>query len=207
MVIRCQGMKLNHKDSEWKQGPMNQKQTVKLGQIAGLDVRVTPSAVVTVVLMAGGLFLLLYKLLKWRPWTAVTFGIAATAIHYLSEFWHQFGHARAAEQTGFPMRGVTYVGPVGISQYPVNEGLLPAEIHVTRALGGPIFSLLLTLASGLLALLMRPIGGLPLALAVFTFLDNLFVYTMGALLPLGFTDGSTLLTWWDQRRGSGRISV
>jgi hypothetical protein len=26
-------------------------------------------------------------------------------------------------------------------------------------------------------------------------LDNLFFFTLGALLPLGFTDGSTILRW------------
>ncbi len=27
-------------------------------------------------------------------------------------------------------------------------------------------------------------------------IDNLFIFTIGSLLPLGFTDGSTLLHWW-----------
>ncbi len=31
--------------------------------------------------------------------------------------------------------------------------------------------------------------------ALFFFLDNLLVLTLGALLPLGFTDGSTILRW------------
>ena len=185
---------------------MNPKRSLYLGTFLGLEIRVAPSSLVTAVLAAAGIFLLLHKAFKWRPWTAVTGGILATAIHYLSEQWHQMGHARAAKQTGFPMKGVTYVGPLAISVYPENEGLLPAETHIQRALGGPIFSLLLTLATGLVALLFRPIGGLPLFLAVFSFLDNLLVFTIGALLPLGFTDGSTLLTWWDQRNG-GRLRV
>jgi hypothetical protein len=32
--------------------------------------------------------------------------------------------------------------------------------------------------------------------ALFFFLDNLLVLTLGAFVPLGFTDGSTLLRWW-----------
>jgi Zn-dependent protease len=185
---------------------MDSKRSLHLGTFLGLEIRVKPSAMATAVLMAGGFYLLLQKGWKWRPWMAVPGGILATAIHYLSEFWHQLGHARAAEQTGFPMKGVTYFGPLALSVYPKNEGLLTAETHIQRALGGPIFSLLLTLATGLVALLFRPIDGLPLFLAVFSFLDNLLVFTIGALLPLGFTDGSTILTWWNQRKG-GRFSV
>jgi hypothetical protein len=30
---------------------------------------------------------------------------------------------------------------------------------------------------------------------LFIFLDNLLIYTLGAMLPLGFTDGSTILNW------------
>ena len=185
---------------------MNPKRSLYLGKFFGLEIRVAPSSMVTAVLMGGSFILFLLKALKWRPWTAVTGGVLATVIHYLSELWHQLGHARAAEQSGFPMKGVTYLGPIGISVYPDNEGLLPAETHIQRALGGPIFSLLLALAAGLVALLFRPLGGLPLFLAIFSFLDNLLVFTIGALLPLGFTDGSTILNWWDQRKG-GHLRV
>jgi hypothetical protein len=102
------------------------------------------------------------------------------------------------------MKGVTFVGPLGVSVYPKNEGILPAETHIQRALGGPVFSFLLTLGMGMAAILLRYVGGLPFFLAVFSFLDNLLVFTIGALLPLDFTDGGTLLTWWGQRK-SGRL--
>ena len=185
---------------------MKINRSIYIGKFLGLEIRFAPSALVTVFLAAGGIFLILRNVLKWRPWMAVTGGILVTTIHYLSELWHQLGHARAAEQTGFPMKGITYVGPLGLSIYPKNEGLLPPETHIQRALGGPIFSFLLALAASLVALALRPLGGLPLFLAVFSFLDNLIFFTLGALRPLGFTDGSTILTWWDQRRG-GRLRI
>ncbi|MFN2136991.1 MAG: hypothetical protein ACK2UK_13610 [Candidatus Promineifilaceae bacterium] len=177
---------------------MLKEPTAKMGRVAGLQIRAGLSAAAAMLAIAGGVFLLLRKLLKWQPGTAVAGGIMASAIHFLSEFWHQYGHARAAQETGFPMSGVTLVGPVGLSVYPKNEGLLPAETHIQRALGGPLFSLILALGTGTLSLLLRPIGGLPLFLTFFAFLDNALVFTVGALLPLGFTDGSTLLAWWDQ---------
>jgi hypothetical protein len=37
--------------------------------------------------------------------------------------------------------------------------------------------------------------GLIYWLVVFAALENLFIYGLGALLPLGFTDGSTLLKY------------
>lgn len=176
-------------------------------QISGLELRVKPSAIATALLITGGFAAVLNKLFKFRPLTAVAGGVLVTQIHYFSELWHQLGHARAAEMTGFPMKGVTLVGPIGKSVYPSNEGLLPAPTHIQRAVGGPIFSILLTLVSGLLALATRPLGGLPLFLATFTFLDNLLVFVIGAMLPLGFTDGSTILAWRDQWRGGPRVTV
>jgi hypothetical protein len=48
-------------------------------------------------------------------------------------------------------------------------------------------------------LLLRSLGSALWWVGVFFFLDNLIVFTLGALLPLGFTDGSTLLYWWGKR--------
>ncbi|MFQ5436102.1 MAG: hypothetical protein ACE5FD_14615, partial [Anaerolineae bacterium] len=88
------------------------------------------------------------------------------------------------------------------AMYPIvmrDEPELPAHIHLRRALGGPAASALLTLLAGLLALALRGAPGLRWPLAAFLFLDNLLVFTLGAFLPLGFTDGSTLLHYWPQR--------
>ena len=175
-------------------------------QLFGLQISVRPSAIASFVGLAAGLGLFAWKALKWRPATAVVGGLLAALAHGASELWHQLGHARAAEMTGFPMQGITFYGPLASSDYPRHEGMLGAETHIQRALGGPIFSLLLALGAGLLSLLARPLGGLPLFLTFFTFLDNMLVFTLGALLPLGFTDGSTLLTWLPRRQRS-RILV
>jgi hypothetical protein len=183
---------------------MTPKRSLYFGKIFGLEMRSALSSLFTAIFAIGTLFLLLNRVFKWRPLTAVAGGILATLIHFFSELWHQIGHARAAEQAGYPMKGVTFVGPLGVSVYPKNEGILPAETHIQRALGGPVFSFLLTLGMGMAAILLRYVGGLPFFLAVFSFLDNLLVFTIGALLPLDFTDGGTLLTWWGQRK-SGRL--
>jgi len=110
-----------------------------------------------------------------------------------------------AEQTGYPMQGVEFWGPLGASIYPKNEGLLAADVHIQRALGGPLFSLAFALITGLLTIIIRPLGGIALVLFFYTFLDNLFIFTIGALLPLGFTDGSTLYHWWNRRTKGQRF--
>jgi len=140
-----------------------------------------------------------YFLLHFSWATALTLGLACTAIQYLSESWHQLGHAAAAKSTGYPMSGFMYVWVLAVSLYPKDEPELPAEIHIRRAWGGPIASFLVVLVSGFL---LRAAGG-PSSfidfLLWFIFLDNLLVFTIGALIPLGFNDGSTILYWWPRR--------
>jgi len=90
-------------------------------------------------------------------------------------------------------------GLLGTSVYPPDEQTLPARIHIRRALGGPTGSLLLSAVAAVTALALRTVGGALWWVAVFFFLDNLVVFTLGAFLPLGFTDGGALLQWWGKR--------
>ncbi|MBW7885798.1 MAG: hypothetical protein H3C34_24840, partial [Caldilineaceae bacterium] len=46
------------------------------------------------------------------------------------------------------------------------------------------------------ALVLSGSGGVGWWLLVFLAVDNLVVLGLGAFLPLGFTDGSTILNWW-----------
>ena len=95
----------------------------------------------------------------------------ALAAHWFAGLVHHLGHAWAARRTGFPMSGIHCRLFLCASRYPRHEPMLPANVHIRRALGGPLFSFLLAVVVGALT----------------------------ALLPLGFTDGSTLLKWWPQR--------
>jgi hypothetical protein len=172
-----------------------------LGKIAGLEIIADRRAFVGTLflwalLSAVGLWLLKLPLLQ-----AVLGGLVAALLHWISEIVHNLGHAYAAWRTGYPMRGVR-LGPLyllGMSLYPQDEGELPAEVHIRRALGGPIASLLFALLLGLLAWLLGP-GNVLWWISVFAFLDNFFVFTLGGFLPLGFTDGSTILYWQKKRK-------
>ena len=173
--------------------------TIKLGSLAGLKLMARPSTILGALLLWGLLSWAGGYCLNWGWGTAVLAALIATLLHYLGELWHQLGHAWAAKQAGWPMSGVLFIWALAASLYPSDEPELPARIHIRRALGGPAASLLLTLLAGLLALALRGSDGLLWPLAAFLFLDNLLVFTLGAFLPLGFTDGSALLRYWPRR--------
>jgi hypothetical protein len=174
---------------------------VKLGRVAGLRITAGPSALIALPVLWAALAGIGWWLLKLSPLEAILGGLIATVLHYLSELVHQLGHARAARLTGHPMIGVRYWLALGASIYPKDEGELPADVHIRRAIGGPIVSLMVALVLGSIAATLRSVGGLVWWVAMFAALDNLIVFTLGALTPLGFTDGSTLLKWWPRRTG------
>lgn len=168
---------------------------ITLGQIAGLRLSARPSAIFGSLLLWG-----LFSALGWalfaQPGVALLFGLACTVLHWLSDLVHHLGHARAARQTGYPMIGVRAWFIFGQSLYPQDEPPLPGRIHIRRALGGPIASILLGCLAGTLALLTHPSASPAWWALGVVALDNWLLLGFGAFLPLGFTDGSTLLAWW-----------
>jgi len=173
---------------------------IPLFKIGGLQLSVRPSAVAGWLVLWLALTLMGVAAIGLPGGQAILGGALATAIHLLSETAHQVGHALAARRTGFPMVGVRYWGVLSTSVYPAFEPELPAAIHIRRALGGPPMSLGLGLAAIAPTLLLSPADGVIFWLAAFAVVDNLLVLGLGALLPLGFTDGSTLLKHWRTRR-------
>lgn len=117
---------------------------------------------------------------------SMRFGLACATLHLASVLVHHAGHALAAKTVGHPMSGIRLWGGLASSVYPDDEPLVPAWIHVTRAIGGPLTSL----SIGAVVAICVPRGG---HLRKLVIADNVFVLGLGSLLPLGFTDGSTLL--------------
>ena len=173
--------------------------TYKTGPIGGLYFWITPSADIASAAFWLVLTLIAIYLLDVPLAAAVFGGLLAVGLHWLGELWHQKGHAIAARRTGYPMSGVRFWALLGASMYPRDEPPVTADVHIQRALGGPIASFILVLIAAILLLVVRPAGGVPLLLAQFFLLENIFVFFLGAFLPLGFTDGSTLLRYWDHR--------
>lgn len=168
---------------------------IVLGNLYGLELSAKPSALVGfvavwIVLSVIGLYVGL------SLFASVVGGLVCALLHFVSELLHQLGHAGAARRTGYPMRGVRFVYVLGLSLYPRDEPELPGRIHLRRALGGPAISFVVSIIAFLILLVAQNVGGLFYWIALWFFLDNFFVFFLGAFLPLGFTDGSTIMKWW-----------
>ncbi len=170
-----------------------------LGRIAGLNLTFSTSAVAGILLVwvlnagAG------HYVFHVAFWPALLGGLIASVLHVWSEVFHQLGHATAARATGYPMIGIKLWWMLGTSVYPPDEPPLKAAVHIRRALGGPSASALLTLLALVLWLLLRVATPDWSWVGLVFLVDNLLFFTLGSLLPLGFTDGSTLLRWLPRR--------
>ncbi len=173
-------------------------QRLKPGEVGRLQWEASPSAWIGWMVLWGLLSWCGVKLFKFQGRHAILGGFLGSILHFLATIWHHWGHSRAAAITGFPMYGLRFWGVLATSVYPDDEPPLAATIHIQRAVGGPIASAALAAVAGLLALLTRPLSRFWHLLASFFFWDNLLVFTLGALTPLGFTDGHTILRWLPQ---------
>lgn len=168
--------------------------TIALGRVFGLRITAQPSGVAAAALMVGLFTVVAVGLLQLSWGTALVIGLAATAIHHVSELLHQCGHAYFAARIGYPMVGIEFYMGVARTVYPADEPTLPPTTHIFRALGGPAFSALIAMVCGLLQFAL--FGNVPTLvwyLLLFAMADNLVVFTLAAFLPLGFTDGSSIL--------------
>jgi Zn-dependent protease len=173
----------------------------EIGRIFGLRLSVVPkffTGTILLWLVVGGGSLLLLEINFIQ---AFLVGLVTALLYWVSNIFHHLGHAYAARRTGYPMAGIR-MGTLlflSTSLYPDDEGQLPGAIHIRRALGGPVVSILLGIIVGILGLILYPVADLVGRVAFFVSLINLFVFGLGAFMPLGFTDGSTLLEWWGKR--------
>ena len=131
--------------------------------------------------------------------TSIIGGSVAMVLHWVSDVLHQLGHGWVAAKVGYPMREIRLLHILAASIYPRDEPELPANIHIRRALGGPPVSFALAIWGAGISFLLEEKTGLLYLLAQFLFWENLLIFGIGSLLPLGFTDGSTLIKWWPKR--------
>ena len=169
---------------------------IVLGNLYNLDLTAKPLAFISFVAVWIILSAIAFVVLRFSFLDSLIGGFVCTVLHYLSELIHHFGHAGAARNTGYPMRGVKFVHVLAYSQYPRDEPELSGKIHIRRALGGPAISFVVSVIAFLILLIAQNYGGLFYWIALWFFLDNFFVFFLGAFLPLGFTDGSSIYKWW-----------
>lgn len=173
---------------------------IRVVNLAGLEIQAGWEALGGLFLVWAGSALVAASFLRADAGSALALGALVALAHTMVGLVHHYGHAIAAARTGYPMRGVRLgrLLVLGESLYPEPEPPLPGRVHIRRALGGPIASLTLALVAGLVAWRLEPAGGPAFGLAAFVSLDSLLVYTLGVLLPLGFTDMSTIVYWWNR---------
>jgi len=170
--------------------------SIPLFTLASLKISALPSAIVSsgvMWLIASGVN---YFVFGQPIGVAILVGLVVLLLHWVGELWHHYGHAWAARRVGYPMIGIRLWFFLGQSLYPKDEPALPGRTHITRALGGPLFSFGLSGVAGLLCLAFAENGGVGWGLLLFVCLENLAIFSVGALIPLGFNDGTTILNWW-----------
>lgn len=176
--------------------------TLSLGKLMGTEIRVaSPALVGFVVLVALGTGVSLLLFTK-DAGVALLAGLGTAGIHFTSAGVHQLSHAIAARSTGYPMKAVRFGRwlVLATSIYPDDEPDLDPGLHIRRAIGGPIGSLVFA-ALCLAAALAFKAGSPGLAAAAaLAGADSLFVFTLGSLVPLGFTDMSTILHYSSLKR-------
>ena len=166
----------------------------------GMRVEVKRGIIIPAVVIALALGLIAYRLINLSLVESIIGAIVGVLLYYLSSIVHHYGHHIAAKRTGHPMSHVNMWGIIGTSAYPDDEGELPPQVHVRRAIGGPIMSIIVSIVSFLVVMALNSIAGsLVWWLLVWWTISNFFIYTLGALTPLGFTDASTLLHYGRQR--------
>ncbi|HQZ99882.1 MAG TPA: hypothetical protein PLJ62_06785 [Thermoflexales bacterium] len=128
------------------------------------------------------------------PGATMVFALCVVGLHWLSVIVHHAGHFVFARLTGHPMRGIAFWFVFAQDLYLPNEPDLPPRTHLIRAVGGPVFSAILSvMAFGLMQAVSAPLW---LAWALrFFFLDNLLVMTLQVFLPVSFGDGSAIWKW------------
>jgi len=175
---------------------------LKLGQFAGLDVTAAPSAVAGTVVAWVAFGAIGWAVFHAGALESVAGGFGLALLYWLSELVHQTGHSISARAVGKPMTGVRLYILVGMSIYPTDEGEVTPQQDLRRAVGGPLMSLCVTIGLVVITAVLI-VFGLPGAwlLTVLT-LANLLVFTLGALLPLGFNDGSSIISALRARRAA-----
>jgi len=166
-----------------------------LGRVLGLELSMGGSAPPALFLLAGVFFAIGLLIFHASLVVAIFGALGLTAFHVSLEVVHQWGHWMAARSVGHPMTGVRLWLIYGVSEYPYDEGELPSSVHIRRALGGPMVSFVVSLALAPIAWYvwagddLLPAGWLAIA----AFADSL-MFSVGALIPLGFNDASSILS-------------
>jgi hypothetical protein len=172
-------------------------------KFGSIPVSVTRSAVIGTVVLVVILTIAALSLTHLTPLNSFIAAIIGTALHWFGCLVHQYGHFVTAKRTGYPATSARLWTILGTVLYPPNEPVLPPGIHIQRALGGPIASLILAVISGvIITVWLWSISEFSRFVSTFVLIDYIGLFAVGSLFPpLTFsfltTDGGTI---WQQVR-------
>lgn len=186
------------------------KQETPLFKFLDMPVSVHRSAVIGSLIMVIVLTGAAMTLAELSVREAIIAAIIALLLHWFAVLVHNYGHFVVAKRIGHPSTGLLLRLVFARVNYPDDEGELSPQIHLKRALGGPLFSLILAALVIPLALLwLILMGGIEQFLGYWILFDYGWVFTFGAFLPPmrfeWFTnDGGTILNILEQSREHSR---
>lgn len=169
---------------------------IALGPVWGVNVSITPLLWLNPIVFLG-----LYALqhLNGSVAAALVFLLAVDATTVI----HAFGHILGGKLVSSPMDELLFTATRGVNLYRGDQSRLPGYVHLGRALGGPIFNLLIALCLYRVAELLQTGSPHEMVLALASM--NL-LFGVGALLPLPSVDGQVI--WREVRRAvAGRVQT
>lgn len=111
-----------------------------------------------------------------------------------SEWGHNLAHAAVANWIGKPMDAIRITWGMPLCVYfDIEDASVTPRQHISRALGGPLFSLMLLLSS-LAVQRLSPKDSLSQEIAGVSVATNTFLSTV-SLLPIPGIDGGPILKW------------
>jgi hypothetical protein len=158
----------------------------------GVPVKAQPGFWPIPVLLTGFLAWAAGRRKPERSWLQ-RFGVAVLAmpVALLADVGHAMAHTVSARLAGAPMDEVLLSSEMPRTLYQNNQ--VPPRIHITRAMGGPIFSLICASLS-LLWRSLSPKGSLSRDLADASLAGHSFIL-IASLTPLPMVDGGTIMKW------------
>lgn len=137
------------------------------------------------------------------PLDCLILGLLMTALHWLGELLHQYGHYLMAEYIGKPATGTRLWWVLSITEYPSREQGVTPTMHIRRAIGGPIMSLFVLVGVLILAILFWNTGESLRLLLGWIIFEHVTIFVGGALMPLRMgnfsSDGGTILYYLRQQ--------
>lgn len=171
--------------------PVEVQEAPTLFIIADTPVKVKPAVSINLLALWGTMAWLAGRRRPERSWPArLLVGALSTATLIIADWGHAMAHIVSARYAGAPMDEIRI--SMGMPRTIYFDNNVPPRVHRMRALGGPIFSAIGLLTSLLLRFL-APRGSVAREVAGWSCVGQGFI--LGALIPLPFVDGGTILKW------------